>query len=80
MLVSAARPALLLESLEQGEPRLAVTLAATLDQLRERSEGARAVCDETRASLTPQGLVGDVPATTVTALRALVEDLPAYRR
>jgi hypothetical protein len=79
MLLTGARAALFLESLREGEPRLALTVGEAARQLGERSTGARAVAEEALARYrefardrTPP------PVATVSAMRQLVRSLPAF--
>jgi len=78
-LFSAACAALLLESLQDGDPELPLTVTETARQLAARSERTRAVVEdglghyrEFAVHRTPP------PAATLTAMRALVAGLPAY--
>jgi hypothetical protein len=78
--LSAARAALLLESVEDGDPELLLTASATARRLAERVSARRGVvedamerCREFARHRTPP------PAPTLAALRAVVLGLPAYR-
>jgi hypothetical protein len=80
-LLSAARAALFLESVQEGDPELPLTVTATAHRLAARSETARTVSEdglgrysEFATHRTPP------PDATLAAMRALVADLPAYAR
>ncbi len=79
MLLSAARAALFLQSVQDGDPELPLTVTETARRLAARSEPARTVAEdglghyrEFAAHHTPP------PAATLAAMRALVAELPAY--
>ncbi len=79
MLLSAARAAIFLESLEEGEPELAVTLAASAEQLAARRPSARAAADDALAAYAGAATGGaPPPARTCRALLDVVRQLPAY--
>jgi endoglucanase len=69
LLLSAARAALLLESVESGRPTLPLTLADVIGALAERDPGVGA--DAAEATTAPSPAV-------VERLRRQVESLPAY--
>jgi hypothetical protein len=78
-LLGAARAALFLESIRDGDPELTVTVTETARRLGERSETARAVAEdalghyrEFARHLTPP------PADTLAAARGLVGGLDAF--
>jgi predicted nucleotidyltransferase len=79
MLLSAARAASFLESLEE-EPELTLTLAATAECLARREPGAAVAAEEGfaayREAVTDER---EVPEATVRALSGAVRRLPAYR-
>ena len=78
-LVTAARAALFLQSVREGEPALTVTASATLRALAEQRGGSPAV-DEALEALRSLRLEATEPArATVEALRSLVAGLPPYR-
>ncbi len=78
-LLTAARAALFLESVEAGEPELALTMAAVADRIGERGPQARAVAHEAYACYRDCRLdERPAPARTILALRELVLELPAY--
>jgi Nucleotidyltransferase domain len=79
LLLTAARAALFLETIEEGEPLLAVTVTETARQLVARSPANRAAVEEAleryrefAIPLTPP------PAEIVSAMRSVVLELPAY--
>jgi hypothetical protein len=79
MLVSAVRAALFLASVESGNPRLPLTIAATLEALAEESESDRETAEsaaEAYADFVANG--GQPPAGTVRGLERVVRRLPAY--
>jgi hypothetical protein len=81
MLLTAARAALFLESLEEGEPELALTLSAVARLLAARQPGTQAVVEEAFASYRTARLEGLPPSPdVVSSLRRLVVRLPAYGR
>ena len=75
LLLSAARAALFLESIESGSPTLAVTIAAVATELGGRDAGARAVCDVIAERL---GTAKTPTRSETLALQRLVEGLPAF--
>jgi hypothetical protein len=76
MLLSAARAACFLESLQDGEPQLALTLAAAAESLARRD---RSIAEEGYVALGEAHLERQrVPQSTVKALARLVTSLPAY--
>jgi hypothetical protein len=79
-LLTAARAALFLESVEAEDPELALTTAAVARRLGETRSGARTIAEESyeayRASRVEDR---PPPARTIAALRELVLALPAYR-
>lgn len=80
-LLAATRAALVLESCQEGDPVIPVTLTATADLLGTRSSAARAVADGALAVLRDvTGRPPSASAPTVEGLRRLVADLPAYCR
>jgi hypothetical protein len=79
MLMSAARAALFLETVAEGDPELPLTVAATLGRLRDRS--GRAAIDDAQEAFHRLRLEDrPPPAATVAALRELVVRLPSYHR
>jgi hypothetical protein len=79
-LVTAARAALFLLSVRDGEPTLTITASATLRALADHCGGSPAAVDEAREALRCQRLgTGEPPRATVDALRSLVAGLPPYR-
>ena len=79
MLFSAARAALLLASVDAGEPELTTTLSAAAESLGERSSSARGVAEEAFGAYRDAALGGDPPpASAFTALLELVGSLPQY--
>jgi hypothetical protein len=76
MLLSAARAALFLESVEEGEPRLAVTVSAAARALDARGAGGMRDCAaryrEARSTRS------EPPAAAVALARETVLALPAY--
>jgi hypothetical protein len=78
-LLTGARAALFLDTVREGEPELAVTVAEAARRIGERFPGARTVADEALGRYrqfardrTPP------PAATVSATRKLVASLPGY--
>jgi predicted nucleotidyltransferase len=80
-LLSAARAALLWESIEAGDPELPTTLAATATLLGERRPGSATVAGEALESFRAWRL-GQAQASRAlaAALRDVVRGLPAYPR
>lgn len=79
-LLTASRAALFQESLANGEPELALSLAAVAERLRARHPEAGAVAEE--AVVTYRDSRRDnrpVPAQTVEAMADVVRRLPVYR-
>ena len=75
-LLTAARAALFLRSIEDGDPELALTVAATAKALAARFPG---VADDSLACYRAFAHAGaPPPAATVSALREVVLALPAY--
>jgi nucleotidyltransferase-like protein len=78
-LFSAARAALVLESLQDGDPELPLTVTETARQLAARSETAPAVVAEGLGNYREFAVHRTPPpAATLSAMRALVAQLPAY--
>jgi hypothetical protein len=78
-LLTAARAALFLESLEVGEPELALPIAAVAERLGardSRASGSAAEAVETYRTCRRDD--GAPPATTIAALDEIVRRLPAY--
>jgi hypothetical protein len=81
MLITAARAALLHESLREGHPRLALTVAGTLRQLRLRQPGSSVVVDAVEEAYPQWRTAGVAPGERIVdALRSLVTQLGPYRR
>lgn len=81
MLLSAGRAASFLESVERGDPQLAVTFAAASELLAGSAPGASAVAAEGYGEYRMATLEGRTPSNrTLTGLFELVSNLPAYRR
>jgi hypothetical protein len=79
MLLSAARSALLLESVERGEPTLAVTASGVGQLLAERSSGTVAIAEEALDAYHGALRNGAPPAATVVErLDELVAGLPPF--
>lgn len=80
MLLTAARAALFLESVQGGDPELCLTVAETARRLAAPTSAARAVADEALGRYRELALHGaEPPAETISALRELVLELPQYR-
>ena len=80
-LFTALRAALLLESVERGEPRLALTARATADELVERAGTTRAVAEEASGRYHAWRHGDEAPpAAVISAFEGIVAGLPAYRR
>jgi hypothetical protein len=75
LLFTAARAALFLESVQAGEPELAITTGTLGDALTERAGRSRDTVDAALASYSEGG---PAPAGAVSALHGLVAALPAY--
>ena len=79
-LLSAARAALFLESVEGGEPELCLTVAATGHRLAAPDKATGAVAEEALGCYGEFALTGTQPPPTIlTALRRTVLGLRAYR-
>ena len=79
-LLSAARAAHFAESLEAGQPELPVTVAAIPVCLAEHGQHARMVAECAHDAIRAARLEQRAPdARVVSALRKVVEGLPAYR-
>jgi hypothetical protein len=79
MLLSAARAALFLESLELGDPELPLTLAAVAELAQVRGHDPDGVAQEALACLREARSGNrEPPAVVVGALRRLVLGLPPY--
>jgi hypothetical protein len=79
MLVTAARAALFLESLEEGEPELALTVSDVAHLLAARQPGTQAVVEEGFGSYRTARLESVPPSPDlVSSLRRVVVSLPAY--
>jgi hypothetical protein len=80
MLLSAARAASFLESVEDGDPQLAVTFAATTELLARSAPWASTVAAEGYGEYREATIEGRTPSNrTLTGLFELVSSLPAYR-
>lgn len=81
LLALAARAALFHESLEAGEPRLALTASAALRLLSERDEGARPAAERAWEEYRRWAVDwNSVPEAAVRDLERAVRKLPAYAR
>jgi hypothetical protein len=79
MLLSAVRAALLLESIVAGSPELPLTLIAAGRSLAAKSPGTRTTLDDALGQYRAFADKRAKPsAATLTAMRKLVLDLPAY--
>jgi hypothetical protein len=79
-LLTAARAAQFLESVQAGEPRLAVTVTESSRRLAERSPSARTVTEEAMGAYRRLVREWKPPSSrTIAGLRELVRGLPAYR-
>jgi hypothetical protein len=79
LLMTAARGALLWESVEAGEPELPLTVDATMELLAASAAGARAVADAARESYHDFAVNWvPPPEPVIAALRGVVGRLPAY--
>ena len=80
MLLSAARAASFLDSVEDGDPQLAVTFAAATELLASSDSGASTVAAEGYGEYKAATLESRAPSNrTLTGLFELVSSLPAYR-
>jgi hypothetical protein len=80
-LLTAARAALFGESLADGDPELALTVAGVAAQMRNRGHPAAEIAEETYAVYRAWRLDGEpVPARTLRAMRDTVLRMPAYAR
>jgi hypothetical protein len=78
-LLTAARAALFLESLEAGEPELAVTVSGTARRLAERSASARTLAEASLGAYRAFAQDRTDPSSDmIAALRRLVLELPAF--
>lgn len=78
-LFTAGRAALLLETLRDGEPELPVTVTETGRRLAARSSAAREVAEEALERYRDFAAHRTLPpSATVSAMRKLVSELPAY--
>lgn len=78
-LLSAARAALFLESVRDGDPELPVTVTETVRRLSARSETARTAAEDSLGHYCEFALRRTPPpAATLAAMRAVVADLPAH--
>jgi endoglucanase len=81
LLFSAARAALFLESVEEGQPQLPLTFAAMVASLAARDPGVGADAAEAYALLERCQREGRAPSPKVVGhFRRQVESLPAYAR
>jgi hypothetical protein len=79
MLISAGRAAIFLETVQDGEPALPVTLAATLEALGSRSGSDRVAAEAAAEAYADFAALGKAPPdVTVRALERLVRQLPSY--
>ena len=79
MFLTAARAALFLESIREGDPVLALTAAETVRQLAARFGAQGAVSEEALGAYREFALHGrQPPAATIAAMGKLVGGLPAY--
>lgn len=79
LLFGAARAALFSESLDRGEPELAVTAAGAAGRLAAERTGSATLLEEALGSYRSWRADGAAPDRgTVAELRRLIEDLPAY--
>jgi hypothetical protein len=78
-LLTAARAALFLETVMDGEPQLAVTVTETARQLAARSPSGRGVVEDGLGRYRDFAVYRTPPPpATVSAMRKLVLELPAY--
>jgi hypothetical protein len=78
-LLTAARAALFLESLQAGEPALALTVTETARRLAERSPAARGIAEEALGAYRALASERTPPSPQIiAATRRLVRGLPAY--
>jgi hypothetical protein len=78
-LLSAARASAFLESVERGEPRLALSLTAAAEMLRDADGATGTLVDEVRVAYRDARDGGRPPArSTLAALVELVGSLPFY--
>ncbi len=79
MLLTAARAALFLESVKEGDPELVLTVAEVAGQVAARSSSARGIAEEGFERYRELVLRRTLPpAATISALRKLVLTLPGY--
>jgi hypothetical protein len=80
-LFTALRAALLLASVESGEPRLALTARATAEEQAERVAKTRTVMEEASGRYHAWRHGDEVPpAALIGAFERIVAGLPAYSR
>jgi hypothetical protein len=81
MLFTAARAGLLLDSIREGNPELPLTVTETARRIATRSSATRAAADEALERYREFALRRTrPPAGTVSAMRKLVLELPAYAK
>ncbi len=77
-LLTAARAALFLESVSEGDPELALPLSAVAEQLAARDGNAGAVATEAVEAYRISRGDGGSPVCSLAALSAVVQSLPSY--
>jgi len=80
-LFTAARAALLAESVDGGSPELPLTVAAVAKALSHRNSGARSIVDAAHGAYREGCVGGSSPrADVVAAFAAAIRRLPPYER
>jgi hypothetical protein len=79
LLLGAARAALFRQSVEEGEPELALTVSAAADRLAAEYPGSATLLEEASGAYRAWRGGGEPPERkAVIAVRRLIESLPAY--
>lgn len=78
LLFTAARAALFLESIIEGDPQLPVTVAGVTERMAERDSGCRDLVESALDELRAARAVDGRQPQTVDAMLEVVRNLPAY--
>jgi hypothetical protein len=79
VLIGAARAALFLDTLDEGDPQLPLTASATLDLLGERADGAQEISDRAwEAYVADVDYAPRARPELVAEFARVVEALPTY--
>lgn len=79
LLFTAARAGLLLESVERGQPEIALTVAAVAESLAASTRMSRSVAGASYEAYRACRAGGSPPASVMADLRRCVAAMPAYR-